>query len=282
MRPASPLQRRLESLRADSAAGIIPFVTGGHPSPGAIVPLLQALDRAGAVAVEIGIPFTDPLADGPAIQRSSQVALEAGITLAGILDAIGEFHGSSTLPVVVMSYANPVLAFGVERFADAARAAGVSGVLLTDLPPEERPDVWAALEARELDAIRLIAPTTARERRTQLARGSRGFVYCVSRLGVTGAASGFAPELGELVGEVRAATSTPVAIGFGVRNAERARQAARLAEGVIVGAALCERLEEKRALGLEPAVREAERFVAGLVRAVSEESSEGRNGRAAG
>ena len=273
MRAITPLQRRLESLRAAGRAGVIPFVTGGHPDPAGVVPLLVALERAGAAAVEVGIPFTDPLADGPAIQKTSQVALEAGASLALVLEAVAEFHRHSELPVVLMSYANPVLAYGIERFANVARSAGVSGVLLTDLPPEERPDVWAALESRELDAIRLVAPTTGAERRRRLAAESRGFVYCVSRLGVTGAGTEFAPELGALVADVRAATTTPVAIGFGVRDEARARRAAQLADAVVVGAALCERLEARRQEGLERALADAEQFVSGLVRAVDEKGT---------
>jgi tryptophan synthase alpha chain len=218
--------------------------------------------------VEIGIPFSDPLADGPAIQRSSEIALAGGATLARALAEARAFHSGSTLPLVIMSYANPVLAYGVERFAADASAAGISGVILSDLPPEERPDVWAALAAHGLDAILLVAPTTAPARRTALAQRAHGFVYVLARTGVTGAASALGDEVEQVVTAVRAASDVPVAIGFGVSDAERAREVARIADAVIVGSALVERLEAERSAGLECTLEVAERFVSELARAV--------------
>ncbi len=268
MRARSPLETRLAALRAAGKAGLVPFLTAGHPTLEATVPLLSAVERGGAVAAEVGVPFTDPLADGPAIQRSSQVALENGVTLPILFEALARFRAGSDLPLVLMSYANPVLAFGVEAFCRGARAAGVSAILLTDLPPEERPDVWEALESAGLDAILLVAPTTDAARRRALAERGRGFVYCVSRTGITGDPAAFAQDLGATVVAVRAATSVPVGVGFGVRDEERAREAARLADAVIVGAALCERLEETREFGVERAVEQAESLVRRLATAV--------------
>lgn len=270
MRAPSALEMRLGALRDAGRAGLVPFFTAGHPWLEATGPLLAAAERAGAVAAEVGVPFTDPLADGPAIQASSQAALAAGSSLATTFEAIARFRAGSALPVVLMSYANPVLSFGVERFAEAVAGAGVSGVLLTDLPPEERPDVWEALERAACDAILLVAPTTGAERRRRLAERARGFVYCVSRTGVTGDGAAFSAELEGTIAAVRAATRVPVGLGFGVRDEARAREAARLADAVIVGAALCERLEALRGGSRERALAEAEALMRELALAVGQ------------
>jgi tryptophan synthase alpha chain len=267
-RSLSPLEAALRELRLQGRAGLVPFVTAGFPTRESTVAVLGALERAGAAAVELGVPFSDPLADGPAIQRSSQIALENGVTVTEVLAAVEQFHSGSSLPVVLMSYINPILAHGPTRFARQAREAGVSGVILTDLPPEERPDVWSALEEEHLDSILLIAPTTDPRRRGELARKARGFIYCVSRTGVTGGQSGFARELQTVVGEVRRATEVPIGVGFGVNSAERARLVAALADAVIVGAAVCERLEKGRGRELGAAVAAAEDFVRELAGAV--------------
>jgi tryptophan synthase alpha chain len=269
MRSPSELERRLRACRDARRAGLVPFFTAGHPWLDATGPLLAAAERAGAAAVEVGVPFTDPLADGPAIQASSQAALEAGSTLATTVAAVRRFRSTSALPVVLMSYANPVLTFGPGRFAEALRDAGVSGVVLTDLPPEERPDVWEALERAGCDAVFLVAPTTGPTRRQALAERARGFVYCVSRTGVTGEGAGFSPELASTVAAVRAATSVPVGVGFGIKDETMARAAAGLADAVIVGAALCERLEALRGESHERVLGEAEELVRRLARAVA-------------
>ena len=265
----SPLEARLRALRERDQAGLVPFVTAGHLGLEATAPLLDALAGAGAAAIEVGIPFSDPLADGPAIQRSTEVALSHGAGVAHALEAVARFHEGHDTPVVFMTYANPVLAYGAERFAERARAAGVSGVIVSDLPPEERPDVWAALAAHELDAILLIAPTTAVERRRTLARRSRGFVYCLSRTGITGDRRAFAAELEGIVAAVREETDMPVGVGFGITDGERAARVARMADAVIVGAALCERIEGARARGIESALGVAKDFVGELARAVA-------------
>lgn len=266
----SPLEARLRALRDRGQAGLVPFTTAGHLGSESTVAVLAALERGGAAAIEVGIPFSDPLADGPAIQRSSERALGHGITVEHVFDAVSRFRTGSELPVVLMTYVNPVLAFGPARFATAAREAGVSGAILSDLPPEERPDVWQALAGQGLDRILLVAPTSSAERRLELARASTGFVYCLSRTGVTGDRRAFATELETIVGEVRRAVDVPVGVGFGVADAERARQVARLGDAVIVGAALCERLEEAGKRGVEAAARAAEAFVAELALAIGE------------
>jgi tryptophan synthase alpha chain len=261
----SPLEARLRALRKRDQAGLVPFVTAGHLGLAGTVPLLEALARGGAAAIELGIPFSDPLADGPAIQRTSEVALSHGAGAAHALEAAARFHERQDTPLVIMTYANPVLAYGAERFGREAAAAGVSGVIVSDLPPEERADVWEALATSGLDTILLVAPTTSVERRAELARRSRGFVYCLSRTGITGeSARAFAGELAAIVASVRAVTDVPVGVGFGVSDAARAAQVGRIADAVIVGAALCERVEKARERGLSAATGEAERFVSEL------------------
>ena len=207
--------------------------------------LLDACARAGAAAIELGIPFSDPLADGPALQVAAQAALDGGMTVGRVLALARGFSAGAAgrdVPLVIMTYANPVLAYGVERFAGEAHAAGVSGVIVSDLPFEERPDVWAAFEAAGLDAIPLIAPTTAPDRLPALAARARGFVYCLSRTGVTGDGQAFAAELAGMAAAVRAATDVPVGIGFGVDDAAKARFVAQHADAVIVGAAIAKRI----------------------------------------
>ena len=268
----------MRGLRRQGRAALIPFVTAGHPTRDAIVPLLRTLEEAGAAAVELGIPFSDPLADGPVIQTTSRIALENGVTIEQVLGAVADFHRQSDLPIVLMSYVNPVLAYGAERFAARAQEAGVSGVILTDLPPEERADVWQCLARRDIDAVLLVAPTTDMHRRQELARRSRGFVYCVSRTGVTGDQSAFAGELETVISVIRRSTDLPVGVGFGVDGEQRARQVAGFADAVIVGAAPCRRLEEHRGTGLESALGVAESFVRQLAQAIAEIHKNPANG----
>lgn len=208
--------------------------------------------EAGADFVEVGIPFSDPLADGPVIQRASQAALAQGMTVAGTLELIREVRPA--IPVIAFSYLNPLMAYGLERFARDAAAAGVSGVLVTDLPAGEDPRVEAALRSAGLDLIRLVAPTSG-ARLEPVVRGAEGFIYLIARLGVTGARTAVGQELEASIARVRAATALPIAVGFGIAGGEQARLLGRLADGVVVGSALVERLErgieEGRALMVE-------------------------------
>ena len=256
------LETTLRGLRDQRRAGLVPFVTAGYPDRATTALLLPALARAGAVAIELGVPFSDPLADGPALQEASQVALESGTHLGHVLELV---RGFNEVPLVVMTYANPVLAYGAERFARDAAAAGLDGVIVSDLPPEERADVWDALAAAGLATIPLVAPTTAPQRLPLLLARAAGFVYCVSRTGVTGDGRAFAAELDGLVDAVRRGCDLPVGIGFGVTDEEKARFVAARAEAVIVGAAIA------RVIGRGGAVvGNVEEFVRGLARATSE------------
>ena len=197
---------------------------------------------AGADFVEVGVPFSDPMADGPIIQRSIQTALDNGMTVAGVLDLVREAR--LPVPVIIFSYLNPLLSYGLERFTRDACAAGVAGVLLTDLPVGEDPAIEGTVRAAGLDLIRLIAPTTEGPRLDATVRGASGFLYVISRLGVTGARTVVGEQAAGLVARVRAVSVLPIALGFGLATGEQANAVARIADGVVVGSALVERLTE--------------------------------------
>lgn len=206
--------------------------------------MLRGFDACGARAVELGIPFSDPIADGPDIQRASEWALRQHVGLADVLALVRRFRATSELPVILMTYANPVLRYGHEQFAGDAHGAGADAVILSDLPPEESPEVWAALDRAALDTIVLIAPTTEAARLPGLLARCRGFVYCLARTGITGAGEGYAGSLPERLAELRAHTQLPIAVGFGISTAEQARALRGQADAVIVGAAFMRRVTE--------------------------------------
>jgi len=211
--------------------------------------MMRGLERAGALAVEVGVPFSDPIADGPEIQRSSEWALRQGVGPAESLELVRRFRVEGKLPVVLMTYANPVLRLGVPEFAGRARAAGVDGVLITDLPPDEAPETWSALDREGLDTILLVAPTTAPERVPRLVERCRGFVYCVARTGVTGRGEGYAGSIGERVAELRRHTPLPIAIGFGISTPDKVRELKGVADALVVGAAFMRAVSEDPARG---------------------------------
>src|SRR5690606_12342716 len=211
---------------------------------------------------EIGVPFADPVAEGPTIQRASERALRAGATLRRILGMVKALRPKVDVPLVLMGYANPFLAMGERGLAEAAREAGVDGVIVPDLPPEEEPGFFAALEACGVDSVLLAAPTTTEARLAMLARRTRGFLYYVSLTGVTGARSELPPHLEANLARIRAVSDVPVCVGFGVSTPEQAARIARVADGVVVGSALVERIE--RAASREATVADAAAFVADL------------------
>lgn len=219
------------------ASGLIPYLTAGYPSLDESLAMLRALERAGAMAVEVGVPFSDPIADGPDIQRASEWALRQGVSLFDVLDLVARFRRESQLPIVIMTYANPVARAGAHEFAVRAKSAGVDGVILSDLPPEELPEAWRAMDEAGLDTVLLVAPTTSAERLPLVLARCRGFVYCLARTGVTGIAAGFAGALDERLAAVRAHSRLPVAVGFGISTADDARRLRGRADAVIVGAA---------------------------------------------
>jgi len=233
-----------------TASGLIPYLTAGYPSLETSLELVRAVDRAGALAVEVGVPFSDPIADGPDIQRASEWALRQGVGILDVLELVTEFRRGSNLPIVVMTYANPVVRVGADAFAERARAAGVDGVILSDLPPEELPDTWSALDRNGLDSVLLVAPTTSAERLPALLARCRGFVYCLARTGVTGRSEGYAGSLDERLAAVRAHTRLPVAVGFGISTAADAAALRGRVDAAVVGAAFMRLVEEDPAHGV--------------------------------
>lgn len=249
---SSAIARRWRALGTTRA--LIPYLTAGFPTYNSSRDALRRVADAGADFVEIGVPFSDPLADGPTIQRTTQAALEQGMTLPRVLELIRD--AALAVPVIVMTYLNPVLSYGVERFAREASAAGASGVLLTDLPAGADPAVEKAAGSSGLDLIRLVAPTTDDRRLTTALTGATGFVYLISRLGVTGARDSVPADLEAQVRRVRAATRLPVAVGFGIGTAAQAADAARHADGVVVGSALLDALAHGGPVAMERLARD--------------------------
>lgn len=259
---------RLEAAFAArrGGTGLVPFLTAGYPSLDATLEMMRAAERAGVLAIELGIPFSDPIADGPDIQAASEWALREGVTAAAVLDLVAEFRRASSLPIVVMTYANPVLRFGLEAFAARARAAGVDGIIVSDLPPEEAPEMWDALQAAGLDTIALVAPTTDDARLAALLAHCRGFVYCLARTGVTGSGEGWTGSLPERIAAIRARTTLPVAVGFGISSGADAARLRGIADAVIVGAAVMRKVAEDPRRG---AIERVGAFTAELVAALA-------------
>ena len=206
--------------------------------------MLRGFDRAGALAVELGIPFSDPIADGPDIQRACEWALRQAVSIGDVLALVADFRRESQLPIVIMTYANPIVHMGLAEFGRRAHQSGVDGVIVSDLPPEESPETWDALVAAGLDTITLVAPTTDDVRLPGLLARCRGFVYCLARTGVTGQGQGWSGSLPDRIAQLRALTTLPVAVGFGISNAADARQLRGVADAVIVGAAFMRRVAE--------------------------------------
>jgi tryptophan synthase alpha chain len=240
----SRIARRFAGLRAEGRKAFVAFVTAGDPSLERTVEVALQLERGGADVLELGVPFSDPLADGPVIQRSSERALRRGVQLSGVIDAARRIRQRSELPLVLFSYLNPLLRYGLDRLAGDAREAGIDGVLVSDLPPEEADEWLVAARARDLDTVFLVAPTSPEERLRAIAAASRGFVYAVSRTGVTGEKDALSDDARPLVSRLKALTQEPVALGFGISTPEQVRAAAAAADGVVVGSALVRFLEE--------------------------------------
>ncbi len=230
---------------AEHRAAFIPFLTAGDPSADATVAMAAALERAGADILELGVPFSDPIADGPVLQRSAARALAAGTNLDSVFEMAGRIRETTRLALLLFSYVNPILRRGIDRFARDARDAGFDAVLATDLPPDEAGDFHRGIRARGLDTVFLASPTSTPARMAAAARLSTGFLYVVSRTGTTGARGSLPAGLKETVGRARlAAGKLPIAIGFGVASPDAARAAASLADGVVVGSALVRKVEE--------------------------------------
>ena len=254
--PRGRIGARFAKLAGQGRPGFIPYVTAGFPTLDHTRELVAGLAEAGADVIELGIPFSDPMADGPTIQRSSQGALDNGTTVDDVFAVLAELRAASEVPVVIFSYLNPIYSRGVDRFIREAVDAGADGVLPTDLPLGADPGLEARLEACPLDLVRLVAPTTYPERVKAITLASQGFVYYIARTGVTGARQELRGELAREAGGVRAVSPCPVAVGFGVSTAEHARVVGAAADAVVVGSALVDRLDEGGVAGALELARE--------------------------
>jgi tryptophan synthase alpha chain len=249
------LAERLAALKAQQRVALIPYIAAGHPHPRDTVGLLHALARAGADVIELGVPFSDPMADGPVIQRASEAALAHGVGLPQVLEMVREFRREDdTTPIVLMGYANPIERFGALRLADAAQEVGVDGILVVDYPPEESLAFARALRERGIDPIFLIAPTTTPERIGLIATHAAGYVYYVSLKGTTGAGHLDIAEVARRLPEIRRQIRLPIGVGFGIRDAASARAVAGVADAVVIGSRIIEALEAAPAGGAALAI----------------------------
>jgi tryptophan synthase alpha chain len=240
----SRIQGRFEALAGARRKALIPYITAGDPHPSLTVPLMRALVESGCDIIELGVPFSDPMADGPVIQRSGERALKHGVGLSLVLSMVSEFRRKDgETPVVLMGYANPIEAMGIEKFAAAAKAAGIDGVIVVDYPPEECVDFSALMKKNDIDPVFLLAPTSTKKRIDEVARSGSGYLYYVSLRGVTGAANIDVSEIGKKIPSIRAATKMPIGVGFGIRDAESARRVAASADAVVIGSRLIQEIE---------------------------------------
>lgn len=248
----SRIPARFESLAKQGRKALIPFVTAGDPAPRFTVPIMHALVAGGADIIELGVPFSDPMADGPTIQRSSERALKHHVGLRNVLGYVREFRArDDKTPVVLMGYANPIEAMGYGEFARQARADGVDGVLVVDYPPEESGEFSSALKAQDIDTIFLLAPTSVEARMDDVARLASGYVYYVSLKGVTGAAHLDLSEVAQRIPQIRAHVKLPIGVGFGIKDGETARAVASVSDAVVIGSRLVQEIENSAPTDLE-------------------------------
>ena len=243
------ITEKFEALRAANAKALIVYLTAGDPSLSVTKDLVLALERSGADIVEIGVPFSDPTADGPVIQAAAQRALKAQTTLHGVLKMVADIRTISQIPIVLFGYFNPILSFGVERFAQAAKDAGVDGVLVVDLPPEEAPELRAHTDLAGIDFISLIAPTTGNDRLKTIVGQATGFLYYISITGVTGTRAPKTEDIARDVAKIRKLTKMPIAVGFGISTSRQTKDIGPLADGVVIGSAVVRLIDERRDAG---------------------------------
>ena len=241
----SRISQTFQRLQASGKKALIPFITAGDPDASLTVPLMQSLVQAGADIIELGVPFSDPMADGPTIQRASERALAKGMSLTKVLQLVAEFRAADAqTPVVLMGYANPIEAMGVQAFAEAAAKAGVDGVLVVDYPPEEAKEFGKKMQQSGIDPIFLLAPTSTPERIRQVGEVASGYVYYVSLKGVTGSGMLDIDEVARRIPQIRQHTGLPVGVGFGIRDAATAGKIAQVADAVVVGSRIIEEIEK--------------------------------------
>ncbi|MCB1889021.1 MAG: tryptophan synthase subunit alpha [Rhodocyclaceae bacterium] len=258
----SKIQARFSALQQAGRRALIPFITAGDPSGDATLPLMRALVAGGADIIELGVPFSDPMADGPTIQRASERALAGGMSLRKVLEIVRAFRqGDTDTPVVLMGYANPIEAMGVDRFAEAAAGAGVDGVLVVDYPPQESEAFANRLKASGMDPIFLLAPTSSEARMRDVGRFGSGYIYYVSLTGVTGAGHLDHGQVAARIPAIREAVGMPVGVGFGIRDAASARRIGEMADAVVIGSRIIEEIETA---GEAEAPARVETFIRGI------------------
>jgi tryptophan synthase alpha chain len=250
----SRIRKKFDYLRSRGEKGLVTFITAGDPDLATTEQLIGVLEQAGADIIELGVPFSDPMADGPTIQRSSERALVAGTTLPAILESVRRVRLTSRVPILLMGYYNPVLSYGLERFAIDAASAGVDGLLIVDLPPEESDLLRSHLRRNRIDLICLLTPTSDDRRVDLVRKQGSGFLYYVSVTGVTGARREVSHSIAGAVSRIRNRTDLPVSVGFGISTPEQARQVAEVADGVVVGSALVSLFEQHRGEDLAKSV----------------------------
>ena len=255
--PLSRIAGCFASLRASGRKALIPYFAAGDPGPEYTVPLMHAMVRAGADVIELGVPFSDPMADGPVNQRASERALRAGMTLRKVIEAVAQFRRQDPrTPVVLMGYGNPIEAMGYELFASRAGAAGVDGVLVVDYPPEESQPLTTLLRGQGIDSIFLLSPTTDDARMEAVSKVASGYIYYVSLKGVTGAANLDVKEVGERTAKIRSYVNLPIGVGFGIRDPQTARAVAAVADAVVVGSRIVQEIENRPAADVVGSVEE--------------------------
>lgn len=264
----SRIQSTFSNLAAQQKKGLIPFITAGDPAPEMTVPLMHALVAGGADVIELGVPFSDPMADGPVIQRASERALKNGVSLRDVLQFVRDFRADNqTTPIVLMGYANPIERMGTENFILRAKEAGVDGVLVVDYPPEECEEFAAAMKSSGLDTIFLLAPTSTDERIEKVGKIASGYVYYVSLKGVTGSGHLDLPAVAAMMPRIKKHVSVPVGVGFGIRDAETARAIAGVSDAVVIGSRIIQELENTPR---DQAVQAVQAFIAGIRRGLDE------------
>jgi len=243
----SRIQQRFDDLRSAGKTALIPFITAGDPNPEVTVPMMHAMVEAGADIIELGVPFSDPMADGPTIQKASERALEHHVSLSSVIDMVKTFRATDgETPVVLMGYLNPIEVMGYEQFAERASSAGVDGILTVDLPPEEAVEVIPVFKKHHLDPTFLISPTTDEQRIEKIAAQASGWLYYVSVKGITGSAELDTEEVAKRVDTIRTITSLPIGVGFGIKDGESAARVAKIADAVVVGSALVNRIADNQ------------------------------------
>jgi tryptophan synthase alpha chain len=256
------ISQTFQQLRSQNKKAIVPYITPEFPVKGTTVPLILALESAGAPLIEIGIPFSDPLADGPTIQHSSDVAINNGVTVSKVFELVKDARQRTEIPLLLMGYVNSLLHYGMEKFLDDARAAGVDGLIIPDLPPEESEEFRMLSKKYGISNVFLIAPTSPDERMRFIDDVSTDFTYCVSVTGVTGARNSFGGEINQFLQRVKNNTKKPFVVGFGIKSKEQVAEISRHADGVVIGSALLQSMEGKKSV--EEAVSTAKQFFSSL------------------